>query len=62
MGLFTILVLLFTASQVVCLDLPDPNFVADIVEIFNRKGVIYHLPPMLIHDVQRYHKLTSKLM
>ena len=60
MILFTILVLLSILMSIECFELPDPNFVTDIVTNFNRLGVIYHLPSIARPDVLKYHKKISK--
>ena len=37
-------------------NLPDPKFIADVVNYLNRLGIVYHLPPMKQSTIFKYRK------
>ena len=56
-----VLVLLLAVSTIECIEVLNPKFVIDIVDAYNRHGIIYHLPPISKSDVHSYHKSISHL-
>ena len=51
-----ILIFICYFSQINGFDLPDPKFVTDLVNNFNRFGIIYHLPFVEIFKIHEYSK------
>jgi hypothetical protein len=41
-------------------NLPDPKFIADVVNYLNRLGIVYHLPPMRQSAIFKYRKLIDQ--
>ena len=41
-------------------NLPDPKFIADVVNYLNRLGTVYHLPPMRQSALFKYRKLIDQ--
>ena len=59
MILMLTLIFITTVSFICGIDLPDPKFVTDLANTFNRFGIIYHIPsvePGYVHDYKSIEK------
>ena len=54
--LFAVSLLFYDFDSVRASNLPDPKFIADVVNYLNRLGIIYHLPPMKQSAIFKYRK------
>ena len=54
--LFAVSLLFYDFDSVRASNLPDPKFIADVVNYLNRLGIIYHLPPMKQSTIFKYRK------
>ena len=54
--LFAVSLLFYDFNSARGSNLPDPKFIADVVNYLNRLGIIYHLPPMKQSAIFKYRK------
>ena len=54
--LFAVSLLFYNFKSARGSNLPDPKFIADVVNYLNRLGIIYHLPPMRQSAIFKYRK------
>ena len=54
--LFAVSLLFYNFNSARGSNLPDPKFIADVVNYLNRLGIIYHLPPMKQSAIFKYRK------
>ena len=54
--LFAVSLLFYNFKSARGSNLPDPKFIADVVNYLNRLGIIHHLPPMKQSAIFKYRK------
>ena len=57
---FATLFIILLISTVKTWDFPNPKFVANIADYFNRNGLIYYLPEAKKSKIQQYFKESKK--
>ena len=58
--LFAVSLLFYDFNSARGSNLPDPKFIADVVNYLNRLGTVYHLPPMRQSAIFKYRKLIDQ--